>query len=45
MGGFPYSITHRLPSPLSNITLPDISIEQLLEEDKNAPLASPLRYG
>ena len=45
MGGSPYSITHRLPSSLSSVTLPDISIDQLLEEDKNAPLASPLRYG
>jgi len=43
--GIPYSIEHDLPNTFNQITLPSLDIEQLLEEDRNAPIATPFRYG
>ena len=45
IGGLPQSMERNLPNPYNQITLPILNIEQLLEEDRNAPLATPLRYG
>ena len=45
IGGTPYSIEHRLLDVSNKITLPVLNIDQLLEEDRNAPLATPFRYG
>ena len=45
VGGTPYSLEHQLPESSNKVTLPTLNIEQLLEEDRNAPLASPFRYG
>ena len=45
IGGIPYSIEHSLSMSSNQIILPSLDIGQLLEEDKNAPLAAPFRYG
>ena len=45
IGGTPYSIERSLPTSSNQIMFPILNIEQLLEEDRNAPLATPFRYG
>ena len=45
IGGIPYSIDHRLPISSNKITFPLLDVNQLLDEDRNAPLAAPFRYG
>jgi len=44
-GGMPHSIINGMQNNKNIILLPDIDIDALLKEDKNAPLGRPFRYG
>ena len=45
MGGQPYSLKHNLSIDPHPVTMKEINIDNLLEQDSNAPPASPFRYG
>ena len=44
-GGFPYSFNNNVRQNTNFITMPQLNIDQLIDEDNNRPPATPYRYG
>ena len=43
--GRPYSLDHNIFIESIEVEMPKLDIDQLLEEDRNSPPATPFRYG
>ena len=44
-GGLPYSIVNNFREDINFINMPQLNINQLIDEDNNRPPATPYRYG